>query len=409
VGAVAVFKGSATGLSTSIAAFFGPNVFSSATNPGNSHGAGSLTWGDFNGDGFGDLAVASDYTIDFQAQNAAATVLFGSAAGLSTQGKQRFELEHLNLASHPTAPLVLSAGDFNKDGFFDLVAGSPQSSVSALSIGNVHILPGSGSGPDFIGQSIFDESSAGVPSEPTANEQFGSALAVGDFNGDTFDDLAIGVPFERNDTTTGPAPGAVIVLPGSFFGLQAVGTPGAQILVGGGGRFGAALAANAFDSDAIKDLAVGSPSASFTVLTPITNGQTQSQTITAGMVEVIFGTSNGLSRTAGRAPQRFSQSAPSGTFGMPSNVTQLPASVIESGDGFGSSLTAWNFGRSARPDLAIGAPFEALGTVTEAGAVHVIYGSSTGLTATGAQLWTENSAGLGTTASAGDHFGLTVY
>jgi hypothetical protein len=41
------------------------------------------------------------------------------------------------------------------------------------------------------------------------------------------------------------------------------------------------------------------------------------------------------------------------------------------------------------------------------GPFSVIYGSSTGLTATGAQLWTENSAGLGTIAAAGDHFGLT--
>jgi len=83
--------------------------------------------------------------------------------------------------------------------------------------------------------------------------------------------------------------------------------------------------------------------------------------------------------------------------------------MIEAGDRFGSSLTAWNFGRSTRPDLAIGVPFEALGTVAEAGAVQLVYGSSTGLTATGAQLWSENSAGLGTIAAAGDHFGLTVY
>jgi hypothetical protein len=407
-GAVAVFMGSAAGLSTSIAAFFGPSVFKPATNAVNTHCAGSLTWGDFNGDGFGDLAVASDY-YDFHTQVAAATVLFGSASGLSTQGKVRIELEHMTATNHQTAPLVLSAGDFNKDGFFDLVAGSPQTDFGGLrSVGRVHILPGSGNGPDVIGQLTFDEYSDGVPTDPEPDEQFGAALAVGDFNGDAIDDLAIGVPLETNGPWSSSPPGAVIVIPGSFFGLRAIGTPGAQILVGGGGRFGAALAANAFDADAIKDLAVGSPTKSLMVVMPIAPGVTGTQTIgQAGMVEIIFGTSSGLSRTAGRTPQRFSQSAPTGAFVSPA-TTEL-AGMIEAGDRFGSSLTAWNFGRSTRPDLAIGVPFEALGTVAEAGAVQLVYGSSTGLTATGAQLWSENSAGLGTIAAAGDHFGLTVY
>ena len=55
VGAVAVFMGTATGLSPAIAKFFGPNTFVPVTNPGNSHGAASLTWGDFNHDGHDDV------------------------------------------------------------------------------------------------------------------------------------------------------------------------------------------------------------------------------------------------------------------------------------------------------------------------------------------------------------------
>ena len=52
-----------------------------------------------------------------------------------------------------------------------------------------------------------------------AGDQFGSALAVGDFEGDGFDDLAVGVPGED----VGPIPdaGAVDVLPGFETGLDA--------------------------------------------------------------------------------------------------------------------------------------------------------------------------------------------
>jgi len=53
-------------------------------------------------------------------------------------------------------------------------------------------------------------------------------------------------------------------------------------------------------------------------------------------------------------------------------------------DRFGISLTAWNFGKSSQADLAIGVPFENVrtsgGTIDGAGQVHVLYGSSTGLT-----------------------------
>ena len=44
----------------------------------------------------------------------------------------------------------------------------------------------------------------------------------------------------------------------------------------------------------------------------------------------------------------------------------------------------------------------------DAGAVNVIYGSSTGLSATGNQLWTQNSQGIEGRAGAGDWFGYAL-
>jgi hypothetical protein len=53
------------------------------------------------------------------------------------------------------------------------------------------------------------------------DDGFGSALAGGDFNHDTFTDLGVGAPFEDVGGTADA--GAVSVLPGSAAGLTAVG------------------------------------------------------------------------------------------------------------------------------------------------------------------------------------------
>jgi hypothetical protein len=62
-------------------------------------------------------------------------------------------------------------------------------------------------------------------------------------------------------------------------------------------------------------------------------------------------------------------------------------------------------------DLAIGVPHEDIGSVSDAGAVHVIYGSffSNGLTSTGSQFWSQGSTGIPGGAEAGDHFGASMY
>ena len=55
-----------------------------------------------------------------------------------------------------------------------------------------------------------------------ANDEFGSALAAGDFNADGFTDLVIGVPGEDASAT---GDGRVGVIYGSAGGLSATATP----------------------------------------------------------------------------------------------------------------------------------------------------------------------------------------
>jgi len=120
---------------------------------------------------------------------------------------------------------------------------------------------GLSSDPEFR---ILDEGSF-AGQTPGAQERFGAALAGGDFDGDGFDDLAIGVPGEG-----GSDPGFVYLVWGAEAGLNpdpARGVNFSQALLGGSNqtndRFGSVLAS--FDIDGIADgtgkdeIAIGVP------------------------------------------------------------------------------------------------------------------------------------------------------
>ena len=79
---------------------------------------------------------------------------------------------------------------------------------------------------------------------------------------------------------------------------------------------------------------------------------------------------------------------------MAPDVAGVP-SAAESGDDFGRSLASGDLDSDGFDELAIGAPGEAIGSGEPgAGAVNVVYGSSSGLASTGAQLFSQASAGV---------------
>src|SRR5207249_10353521 len=104
------------------------------------------------------------------------------------------------------------------------------------------------------GSQCGDQHSSGVPDSAETGDQFGFATAAGDFNGDGFADLAVGVPDEDISGLTDP--GVVEVLMGSSSGLASTGatqwsedTSGLAGSAASNDHFGASLAAGDFNGD----------------------------------------------------------------------------------------------------------------------------------------------------------------
>ena len=275
-------------------------------------------------------------------------------------------------------------GDFNGDNFEDLAVGVPGESLgtgnSISQAGAVNVLYGSGTGLQATGtgapdDQFWNQGSTSVKDSPENFDQFGRSLAAGDFNGDGKSDLAIGVPLES--TATLDHIGAVNVLYGSSTGLQATGiggpddqfwtqdTPNVQGIAEQEDFFGQTLAAGDFNGDSFDDLAVGVPGEDL--------GSGGAAIMDAGAVTVLYGSATGLQATGTGGPddQGWTQD---------SNFVMDDA---EQFDRFGDSLASGNFNGDSFDDLAIGVPSEKVGSIDGAGAVNVIYGSATGLQATG--------------------------
>ena len=109
-------------------------------------------------------------------------------------------------------------------------------------------------------------------------------------------------------------------------------------------------------------------------------------------MDVLYGAAGGLQISTG--PQGFSQANAGG--------------ASEAGDGFGSALAAGDLGKTATADLAIGAPGEDNPSANDSGAVSVLYSAAAGLSSTGTQLFTQNTAGVPGSDVAGDQLGYAL-
>ncbi|GGK81541.1 FG-GAP-like repeat-containing protein [Streptomyces flaveus] len=388
------------------------------TLPGGASAAASGLADDFNGDGYRDLATGAPGAVaGGKAKAGAVVVNYGSSSGISAA---RHKATSQSSSGVPGASETsdrfgteLAHGDLNRDGYGDLVVGTPLEDVSGdVDGGSVTILWGGSSGLSG-GTAISDPNVSG-------HDRFGQSLAVGDFTGDGKADLAVG--------STGKD---VWIFKGGF--TKSGGAAGklrfdAQIESGGYPHGAVQLTAGDFDDDGADDVVVGSfagafvyrgSSAGLTLQTQVSDDNPASltaadfnrdghddlvvgtdfvsvmdQTAKGGYATVFYGGAAGVDTTRSAV---FSQD----TSGVPG--------ADEYHDSFGGTLAAGDVNGDGYPDLAVGADFETIGSADQTGNVWVLRGGASGLTATGAQSFNQGTPGVPGANESADMFGHAIH
>jgi hypothetical protein len=195
--------------------------------------------GDYNNDGFTDLAVgAPGAPVDGILNSGAVFILYGAESGLSTRFSQVIHQDRNGMPEHSDVGdsfgWSLAAGDFNGDGTDDVAIAGPGEDFGRLKDGGavwtVYGSPGARSAGGGLSSTtapvtpqLLVQAARGLQDTFDPGDMFGLALASGNFDGDInganpIDDLAVGVPQEdigiRADT------GAVQVLYSSTAGVS---------------------------------------------------------------------------------------------------------------------------------------------------------------------------------------------
>ena len=315
----------------------------------------SLAVGDFDGDGYADLAIGSPSEDSNSPQDGRVVVLRGSAAGLTSSDAQQWGEWSAGIANEPQQyeyfGYLLASGDVNGDGRDDLTVAVNEHSASGVAVGDaVHLLLGSPTGLTGAGSQYVRLTDLGLAGGSEA-----SSLWLRDVNADDRDDLTLG------------SDGGVAVLHGHADGfhpapLAAPGQPGTDTIWSRESGYEGTAASGDLTNDGFADLALRD---------------------TDNAIGIVLGTSNGLGTDVISWPVRGR------------NIRPTALQVLPLSGGRSSWLVVGDVGDQP------GSPARGGGTVT------VLQGTPTGSPGP-ATVWSQDSRGIKGAAEAGDFFGRTV-
>lgn len=340
---------------------------------------------DVNGDGYQDMAVGAP---GYNGKQGRVYVYHGGPSGIGTSPSK--VLTGANVSDYFGVSLAL--GDVNGDGYADCVVGA---SGYNSKTGRFYIYFGSADGIDSINSpaSQYRDGDA-------AAESFGGPMALGDVNGDGYEDVALGAP--QYSTNYGRA----YVYHGSSSGIAA---SAARVLTGSSGSsFGGKLVIGDTNGDGYADLAVAAPTTARGAVYVYHGGASgigaAASVSLAGEnsgdafgFNLTMGDSNGdgCAELVAAAPYYNSASGRVYIYsGGPAGIDSISAPVHVDAEGvsnfLGSAMTMDDVSGDGYCDLAV----DAAGYDSMAGRVYVHHGSGTGLTVAPSRVLTGAAANV---------------
>ncbi|MFF0290179.1 VCBS repeat-containing protein [Streptomyces sp. NPDC005262] len=331
--------------------------------PGSAETGDAFGWvsayGDFNSDGFDDLAVSARYEdVDGDTDGGTVAIMWGSSSGL-TGGTT---IKDPAVSSHDQWGRTLAAGDFDNDGKDDLAIGSTASTIYVYKGGIAKT--GTSGGRYTVKPPIQSGGSSGPIN-----------LTAGDVNGDGATDLVV----DGYETTTDYGWNTNYYVPGSASGLNASSSKALKpgIITGIGDVNG----------DGYGDIVTGQEWDKPKDGSPVLPG-----TVDGGKVNITYGSAGG----------------PATTTAINQDTGNVPGGS-ERGDYFGGELSLGDINGDSFQDLVVGAPGENLGKAVDTGSVTVLYGSASGInTQSGGQFFAQSTAGVPGSDESKDYFGNEV-